>query len=302
MLPADMLFLERGWLSSNCMLLIGPEDTALIDAGYHSHVDQTLSLLRHGLRERTLTTLLNTHLHSDHCGGNAAIQACWPDVRTLIPPGCASYVPEWDERGFTYRPTGQFCPRFSYDATLEPGSLIQLAGRSWEIHAAPGHDQHSILLFQPDSGVLLSADALWEKGFGVVFPEIEGNPGFADVANTLNLIEKLQPRIIVPGHGPIFTDLDSALGHARERLMGFMNEPIKHANHAAKVMIKFHMMAIHSCTEDEFLSWMTDVEYLHALHEAHFADQSYLDWGAQLILSLCKNGVLSKQNRMIVNI
>jgi glyoxylase-like metal-dependent hydrolase (beta-lactamase superfamily II) len=79
MLPADMLFLERGWLSSNCMLLLGPEDTALIDAGYHSHVDQTLSLLRHGLRERTLTTLLNTHLHSDHCGGNAAIQACWPD-------------------------------------------------------------------------------------------------------------------------------------------------------------------------------------------------------------------------------
>lgn len=297
-----MHFLERGWLSSNCLLLIGPDDTALVDAGFHSHADQTLSLLRHSLGERPLTTLLNTHLHSDHCGGNSAIQGAWPSVRTLIPPGCASYVPDWDERGFTYRPTGQFCPRFSFDGTLEPGSQIHLGGRPWQIYAAPGHDPHSILLFQPDTGILLSADALWEKGFGVVFPEIEGISGFTDVADTLNLIEDLEPRIIIPGHGPVFTDLAGALAYARNRLEGFMNEPLKHASHAAKVMIKFHMMAIRSCTEDELLVWMADVDYLHALHQAHFSDQAYLEWGEQLLRSLYKNAVLAKQERLIVNI
>ena len=39
--------------------------------------------------ERPLDLLLNTHLHSDHCGGNAALQARHPGVRTLIPPGQA---------------------------------------------------------------------------------------------------------------------------------------------------------------------------------------------------------------------
>jgi hypothetical protein len=33
--------------------------------------------------------------------------------------------------------------------------------------------------------VLISADALWENGFGVVFPELEGDDAFAIVAATL---------------------------------------------------------------------------------------------------------------------
>ncbi|MEY4073121.1 MAG: hypothetical protein RJA29_478, partial [Pseudomonadota bacterium] len=36
MLPSDMQFIERGWLSSNSLLLTGPDDTALVDSGYHT--------------------------------------------------------------------------------------------------------------------------------------------------------------------------------------------------------------------------------------------------------------------------
>ena len=34
-----------------------------------------------------------------------------------------------------------------------------------------GHDPHSVILFEPQDRILISADALWEAGFGVIFPD-----------------------------------------------------------------------------------------------------------------------------------
>lgn len=65
--------LERGWLSSNNVLLHGTtpaEGAVLVDTGYASHAAQTLALLDTVLRpNEALRLILNTHLHSDHCGG-----------------------------------------------------------------------------------------------------------------------------------------------------------------------------------------------------------------------------------------
>jgi glyoxylase-like metal-dependent hydrolase (beta-lactamase superfamily II) len=79
-----MTVFERGWLSSNNVLFDGPEGTALVDSGYLTHAPQTLALVRHTLKGRPLDRLLNTHLHSDHCGGNAMLQAAYA-CQTAIP-------------------------------------------------------------------------------------------------------------------------------------------------------------------------------------------------------------------------
>ncbi len=302
MLPSDMHFIERGWLSSNSLLLSGPDDTVLVDSGYHTHAEQTLALLHHALRGRSLNRLINTHLHSDHCGGNAAVQASWPTVHTSIPPGCAEAVRHWDEEALTYKPTGQSCPRFSFDDVLQPGTQLLAGGRTWDIHAAPGHDPDSVLLFQPDTGVLLSADALWENGFGVVFPEIYGEPGFDDVGHTLDLIERLQPTTIVPGHGRVFADVSGALVRARERLKVFTEQPLKHASHAAKVLIKFHLMAIQGCPIESLLDWTQASGYLTTLHRVHFHAQPLREWAGSLMEALIRSGVLARQDDWVVNV
>ena len=74
-LPPQIRVLERGWLSSNNILFDDGDRCALIDSGYHAHAAQTLQLLQHALCGKTLTWLINTHCHSDHMGGNAAVQA-----------------------------------------------------------------------------------------------------------------------------------------------------------------------------------------------------------------------------------
>ena len=241
-LPPHTTFLERGWLSANSVVFTGPEGAAVVDTGYCSHAEQTVALVQAALGGRALERILNTHLHSDHCGGNAALQATWPQVQTWVPPGQAHAVRNWDPVALSYQPTGQECPRFRLEGTLQPGTSVQLGGRAWQVHAAPGHDPHAVLLFEPQDALLISGDALWENGFGVVFPELEGEDAFAAVGATLDLIAQLAPRLVLPGHGSLFGDVPRALATARKRLAGFQSDPHKHALYAAKVLLKYKLL------------------------------------------------------------
>lgn len=264
-LPPGLSVLERGWLSSNNILIQGEQGTALIDSGYCSHAPQTLALVASALQGRALDVLVNTHLHSDHCGGNAALQAAYPALRTLIPPGHAAFVRDWDPARLSYTPTGQQCPRFGFDGLLQPGTELMLGDLCWQVHAAPGHDPHSVMLFEPDSACLLSADALWQRGFGVVFPELDGDDAFHEVAATLDLIEALNPRVVVPGHGAPFTDVATALDFARARLAAFVAAPQKHLSHAARVLLKFKLLDAQQLTRADLLTWAQATPYLQRL-------------------------------------
>ena len=239
-LPAAMRFFERGWLSSNNVLFTG-EETALVDSGYVTHSAQTLALVRHALGERPLDRLLNTHLHSDHCGGNAALQAAY-GCRTAIPASEAAKVAAWDEAALSYRGTGQQCARFTCDALLAPGQQLLLGGMPWQVLGAPGHDPHALLLFCPQEGILIAGDALWENGFGVVFPELEGESGFDEVGATLDLIATLDARLVIPGHGRMFTDVPGALQRAYSRLAYLSADPKRNAENAVKVLVKFLLL------------------------------------------------------------
>ncbi|QNA91215.1 MBL fold metallo-hydrolase [Massilia sp. Dwa41.01b] len=235
-----MQVFERGWLSANNILFTGAT-TALVDSGYVTHAPQTLALVRHALGERPLERLLNTHLHSDHCGGNAALQAAY-GCHTAIPALEADKVARWDEDALSYRATGQQCPRFGFDAVLNPGDELILGDLRWQVAAAPGHDPHALLLFCPDEGILVSGDALWENGFGVVFPELAGEPGFEEVATTLALIDSFDARLVIPGHGAMFEDVAGALARARSRLDYLAGDPKRNAENAVKVLLKFLLL------------------------------------------------------------
>lgn len=299
--PSHMTFLQRGWLSSNHLLLAGADDAVLIDSGYVSHAEQTSALIAHALQGRPLDRLVNTHLHSDHCGGNALLQTLYPRLETTIAPGLADAVRHWDSARLTYAPTGQDCPRFSFDRLMHPGDELRWAGDTWQVYAAPGHDPHSVILFQPDHRILVSADALWEHGFGVVFPEIEGEDGFSGIAQTLDLIEALQPRWVVPGHGALFQDVDAALARARSRLHGFQRAPIKHANHAAKVLLKFKLLDWQRVHTDQLMQWAQSCPFLLRLHQGHFDDHDLHDWVHTLMLDLIKAQAAQQDGAYWVN-
>ncbi|MDE2415338.1 MAG: MBL fold metallo-hydrolase [Comamonadaceae bacterium] len=300
-LPPEITVLERGWLSANNVLFLGRDATALVDSGYCSNAQQTVALVESALQKRALDLLLNTHLHSDHCGGNAALQARWPQLRTQIPPGQWEHVQHWDPVALSYTPTGQDCPRFRADARLMPATEVRLGDRAWQVHAAPGHDSHAVLLFEPASGVLISGDALWENGFGVVFPELDGEEAFADVAATLDLIERLAPRTVIPGHGGVFADVPEALARARRRLAGFEADPVKHARHAAKVLLKYKLLEWQQKPMADVQAWLAATPYYARLHERYFGDRAAGQWADELVRELVAGGAARCEEGVLFN-
>lgn len=273
----------------------------MVDSSYCTHAAQTVSLVETCLGTRPLDALVNTHLHSDHCGGNAALQDRYPDLLTLIPQGQAAHVANWDPIALTYSPTGQSCPSFTFTDTLKPGERIQFGSRLWEIHAAQGHDPHSVIFFEPVARVLISADALWENGFGVVFPELEGLAAFTEVAATLDLIERLNPETVIPGHGPIFSYTVETLSLARQRLNAFVNSPPKHAAHAAKVLLKFKLLEVQKQLLEDFVGWAQKTPYLGQIQQKFFPALSLSMWVEQLCTELIKVNAAKREGPYILN-
>lgn len=300
-LPANLLVFERGWLSSNNILFRGDTSCALVDSGYSSHSAQTVALVQHALGGRPLDVLLNTHLHSDHCGGNAALQAQHPSLQTLIPPGLAPHVANWDPVALTYEPTGQYCPPFRFDGLLQSGHEVVLGGSAWQVHSAPGHDPHSVILFEPRERALISADALWENGFGVIFQELEGDEAFDEVGKTLDLIEHLKPLTVIPGHGNVFSAVDGALATARKRLDGFLRDPVKHARHAAKVLLKFKLLELQQLPQVDLSAWAAATPYLHMVQKRFFAGADLREWVGELSDDLIRSGAARREGGFILN-
>ncbi len=301
-LPPDIHVLERGWLSSNNILLLGKGRATLVDSGYGAHAAQTVALVEGTLAGRELEVLVNTHLHSDHCGGNAALQKRYPKLQTLIPPGLSRHVTHWDPQALSFTPTGQTCPQFRFDRVLVPGSSLQLGAHLWQVHAAPGHDTHSVVLFEPKTRVLLSADALWQRGFGVVFPELEGQDAFAAVGATLDLIESLAPAIVVPGHGHAFDDVARALDNARARLHSFVTQPTRHIQYAVKVLLKFKLLEVQTLPLADLIVWANRSTYFGLVHQREFAHLAFAAWLEKMVAELVRIGAASFDGVLVKNV
>jgi len=295
---------ERGWLSSNNILLHDAEHGAtLVDSSHCTHAGQTLALLRHALAGEPLARIVNTHLHSDHCGGNAALQAAWPGLPVDVPPGSFDAVAQWDEDRLSYRATGQLCERYAVRGRLEPGSVLAVGERRWDVIAAPGHDPDSVMLFDAAHRVLISADALWRKGFGVVFPELEGERAFDDAAEVLNLIERLDPALVIPGHGAPFTELADALVHARQRLAAWQAAPQRHARHAARSLIVYHLMEVQGQDREALLDWVEATPLHAAMWRRHGQHESPTarGWATTLVDELVGSGALRREGSRVVS-
>lgn len=258
-LPDCLRVLERGWLSSNNILGLDGGEAALIDSGYVAHAEQTVALVRQALGNRRLGRLINTHSHSDHIGGNAAVQAAFGCTIT-VPEGIARAVAEWDQDALLLTTADQHCTRFDHQDTLAVGQRFGFAGLEWHALAAPGHDMDALVFHNPDKRLLISGDALWQDGFGVQFAELFGtHDGLAATRATLDAIGRLAIDLVIPGHGAPFTDVDAALERAFSRLAAFEADGTRMARSGLKALLSFHLMECRSMALDAVPAYLQEV-------------------------------------------
>jgi glyoxylase-like metal-dependent hydrolase (beta-lactamase superfamily II) len=242
-LPQSLRVIVRGWLNCNQVVMLAPRDNVLIDSGYCTHREQTLERLAgpEGLDGEPLERLINTHCHSDHMGGNAAVAHAHGCTIT-IPAGEARHVDPWTPQTAWMEEFDQRADPFHFDDTIAAGDTFQGGGLEWQAHAAPGHDMDALMFYAPSHRILISGDALWENGMGFVWPEEGANP-FIDAAQaTLCAIEGLDPALVIPGHGKPFANVVGAVATVRSRLDAFARDPAKNARHVVKVMFVFALL------------------------------------------------------------
>lgn len=302
LLPPGIEVFERGWLSANNILHFSEKDVSLVDSGYCAHQNLTLDLVRNALKKHSLPVLnklVNTHLHSDHCGGNAALVNAF-DCEVLIPAAEELAVKNWDSALLSYDNLGQECPQFAHDGLLIPGTEILLGRYVWKILAAPGHDPHSVMLYQTDQRILISADALWEEGFGVIFPELWGEAGFEEVAQTLDLIETLPVDLVIPGHGEPFIDVKKSLETARSRLDYLASDPDRNARHGAKVLLKYRLLEWRSRHISQVNDWIINTPALISAAKLLNMDMNeFIQW---LPKALVKSGAAKLENETLIDL
>ncbi|NTV11231.1 MAG: MBL fold metallo-hydrolase [Zoogloea sp.] len=243
-LPAGVQVIERGWLSANNILLAEGDSAVLVDSGHTSHAAQTEALVRSALDGRRLTRLLNTHCHSDHIGGNAVLRRAF-GCEIAVPAGMAEAVGNWDEEALLLSVAAQVAEPFSHHAVLSPGESLTMGGLEWLAHPAPGHDMDALVFHSPDARLLISGDALWRDGFGIVFPEVLGtDDGLAAARSTLEALARMPVDLVIPGHGAPFVEVDEAFEAAFGRLRAFEEDGARMARNALRACLGFTLLDV----------------------------------------------------------
>jgi len=129
MLPANMCFIQRDWLSANHVMFRDGESATLIDSGYGKFNDITIEKVDAALSgwgHPSLDRIVNTHIHSDHIGGNAALQRLHAGCSITVPVDEQPALVNWDapEQMLTY--ADQEAERFAWDDVIEPGQTVSL--------------------------------------------------------------------------------------------------------------------------------------------------------------------------------
>lgn len=298
-LPAAIHVLERGWLSANNVLLFDGAEATLVDTGYVSQAALTVELIRAGLAGRRLERLINTHSHSDHVGCNAAVQRAF-GCRIGVPEGMGAMVADWDEEALLLSVAAQQGELFKADHLLAPGERLQMGGLEWQALPAPGHDMDALLFHAPDARILISGDALWRDGFGILFAEVIGSGGGLEGARaTLESIGRLSIERVIPGHGAPFAEVDEALEAAFARLKAFEDDGARMARNAIRACITFMLLEQRRIDLDALPAYLAEVP-LYREANRRFLGQTPDALAAWLVGELERAGVAVRQGHELL--
>jgi len=190
----------------------GVANTAfVVDQGEAVLLDTTLlpewaEPVRREIRSRgaRVRTVVNSHHHVDHVGGNAA----FPEARVVAHRVSAAFVEDMvRERP----PLERVIPRYASLVRTEelrvPEAMaevvVDLPGDGRVLALGPAHTPMDLAIWLPGSRTLLAGD--------LCFKGVTPLAAHGDVAGWISALDTLlalRPAVVVPGHGPLATAAD----------------------------------------------------------------------------------------------
>ncbi|MFP4557720.1 MAG: MBL fold metallo-hydrolase [Bacteroidales bacterium] len=180
--------------------LTGEDGTLLIDAGYEQTAKDLLKQVE-SISSNPVKYIINTHIHGDHTGGNLVLGK---DVDIIAHENVKKYLNTPRKQGEKEIPA---FPNFAQpNITFTDRMRMDFNGQNLQlIHLSGGHTNSDIVVFIPESKILVVGDLLFANYFPYIDTGNGGNP-FKYLENINWLVENFPDEsIVIGGHGPIYT-------------------------------------------------------------------------------------------------
>jgi len=212
---------DGGWGWSNAGFVRDGEASLLVDTLFDAYLTRAMLTTIEdatGIGPASIESLVNTHANGDHTFGNglatgARIIASAASAREMEEQSAASLATmmrrahEWGEVGaYLTRIFGDFdfagaMPKAPTE-TFSGRSMIAVGDKRVDLYeVGPAHTAGDVIAHSVEDGVVFTGDILFIDGTPVMWAGPVGN-----WLKACDLIVELDPRVIVPGHGPI-TDI-----------------------------------------------------------------------------------------------
>ncbi len=300
-LPPDIHFIQRGWVNSNNIVLDGRDGPVIVDTGHIICVEETLQLLRqHGVEPETIQLIVNTHCHWDHLGANGAIREL-SGALTATGSQTAVILRQNDRQAMWLDYFGAETPPVSVEISWQDGEVVSLGNYDFEVIATPGHAPDSISLYQPESRLLISADAFHDGDCGILNTAVHGPQVLDEAIDTVSRLKQYDIAVALPGHGDLITNPSASLERLDHKLARFKNNPEKMARHLLRRVAMTGLLLMQPISRDDFIAdaevrpWPHDYAHL-----AGFADsQTMLN---HLLDTFVKRGLVIEQDDKLVSL
>ncbi len=279
-------FFQRRFPSANAVLLHGPRPV-LVDGGFGADLPVLLDWLAgQGVPPGRLALVVNTHFDCDHAGANHALAHDYglpiaahaleaASVNTRAPDACRAHY------------LRQPVEPYRVDRVLSDGDRIDTGAAEWTVVHTPGHTAGHVSLYQPDTGLLVTGDAVHSDDLGWIDAS---DPAALDAAEaTMARLVALGVLRAYSGHGPATDDPAAAIGSAARRLANWRRDPQRMAWHGAKRVLAYDLMVDGPMTEAELHPYLLASPWFAAYAAVPFG-LAPADFVAPLLAEMLRSG------------
>ena len=208
---------NRGW-NSNSAFVVTKAGVMVFDTGSSTAIGQALKQTIAGVTSLPVRWIIDSHAHGDHWLGNAAFKNT---VKKIFATAEVSRVIQADGSTWIERFNSMTNGATGESQILPPNTLIKQrtefspGGRKMILFpSGNSHSPGDLLLWLPEDNVLISGDVVYSDRMPSTF-----DSNLAQWIQLLRELEKLQPVVVIPGHGEV-TNV-KGVAHLRKLLTSF---------------------------------------------------------------------------------